>query len=1644
MHSQEVARNLAGSAPPRAPVPREPIAIVGMACRLPGGADSLDAYWRLLNEGRDAIQEIPQERWDTHAFYDPVARPGKTQSRWAGLVADIDQFDPQLFGISPREAARMDPQQRLLLEVAWRALEDAGQPLPGLAGRAVSVFVGISSWDYAFAGLDLADRGVIDAYSNTGGSFSIAANRISYCFDLRGPSVAVDTACSSSLVAVHLACESIWHGQAEMALAGGANALLMPDFFVAFSQLGVLSPDGRCKTFDAGANGYVRSEGAGLVVLKPLSTAVRNNDRIYAVIRGTALNQDGRSLGLTVPNREAQQQLVQTACQHAGIHPHEVQYVEAHGTGTPVGDPIEAQALADVLSVGRKPDQSCWIGSVKTNIGHLESGAGIASVIKVALAIHHGRIPAHLHFQSAHPDIDLQRLGLRIPLTSIEWRSAGVLRTAGVNGFGYGGANAHLILQQPPAAPRSTTARTVATNGKSRNSAPRLLVLSARSRTALIRRVREWTEWLDRSGRDHDLESVAATVAHRHSHWEHRLAVCGSHHDEWLAELEGQHQQLNAESHTVDRHAVDPGIVFACCGQGPQWWGMGRELLKHSPIFRDTIEACDAEFLRLGSWSLVDELQRDESHSRLQKTSLAQPALFAIQVALAAVWRSVGISPAAVIGHSVGEIAAGFLAGGLSWQDACCVAFHRGRTMDRVTSSGRMLAVGLSLHEAGPWLRDTDGQVVVSAINGPHSLTLSGAADAIHRLADKFAAQGLFCRQLNVEYAFHSPQMEPVREELMQSLAHITPGAPTTPMYSTVTGRLITDERLDADYWWHNVRQTVRFADSVTRVAQEPWQVFLELGPHPVLSYAINECCGALGKRVWSIASLHREVDDRRAMLLALGQLYELGGRIDWRGLMAQPEKLVRVPGHPFEKQRCWHESRPVRLSRNPSAAHPLVGESLHGPLPAWHGRVDLRIQTYLQEHGVRQLCVLPAAGMLDGGIWVAQQLFESTAVRLENFRLLQPCVLTLDRPKWLQWTYQPQRQELQIYFRDVAEDEWSPLATMQLASAQGDIARPLDDLTHVRADCTAPVDSSGCYDYCRRIGLDYGPSFRGLSRGWRHDGEAVVEVNLPEPLAAEQTGYPMHPALLDSCFHAMVVADRNYERDYSRLYLPSHISDLRFYRPPSDQLLVHARIRSKSERRLLADMDVYTVSGELVLSVRGFESLRMQHQREEAGLENLIYSYGWELEAADTTADAPLPTSGEAVQQQSSSETDQGCHWIIFADQDGLGPSLARHVGATGDTVRLLILRTATGAGVSAETLAPLSAAEMTALLRHELTSFPQARLKIVYLCGMDAPANADLITETLDAAVTGQTLGLLTLVQAWEQVDADRSADVLVVTAGAQCHEDRGEDTSLAQSALIGFGRVLISEYAPWRTRLVDLPRISGAGSESNFAILLCELLRNDDEDEVMWRDGERYVHRFRPHFAKPRSREVAATCAYRLPIDRASSIEHLRYVAQTPPPLAADEVEIEVAAAGLNFSDVMKALGLYPGQREDDEFLGAECAGTIRRLGADVQNWQVGDRVMAVAPGSFGSHVVVPSTLVAGIPRGLSFEQAAGVPIAFLTASHALQECARLRAVSPCSCTPPPEAWAWPHCKSHGRPERRRWPQRAVPKNDSWRLS
>ncbi|MEO6809431.1 MAG: amino acid adenylation domain-containing protein, partial [Isosphaeraceae bacterium] len=896
----------------------EPIAIIGIGCRVPG-ASGPEAFWGLLRDGVEAVGLVPEDRWD-------VDQRASSPKR-GGFLEQVDQFDADFFGISPREAVRMDPQQRLLLEVAWEALEDAGQVPESLAGKAVGVFIGIATDDYSR--IPGSEAHSSDAYTLTGSAASIAANRLSYALDLRGPSLAIDTACSSSLVAAHLACKSLRDGESELALAGGVNLILAPEVSANFAKGGFLAPDGRCKAFDALADGYVRGEGAGIVVLKPLSRALADGDPVYALIRGGAVNQDGRSNGLTAPSRSAQEAVLRAAYRRAGVEPGQIQYVEGHGTGTLLGDPIEANALGTVLAEGRLSGRPCALGSVKTNIGHLEAAAGAVGLIKTALALHHREIPPSLHFHEANPHIPFDRLPLRVATERTAWPESVNPPLAGVSSFGFGGTNAHIVLE---GVPQRSNARADHDQAKAQRGV--LLPLSAKGPEALRDLARSWRA--DLAGRLHDvpLADLGYSASNRRGHHDHRLALVAVDADDAVTGLDAYFRDEAHPGLSIGRkpQGRGPGLVFVFTGQGGSWWGVGRELLEREPVARAVFEECDAWFRRQASWSLLDELNAAQTDSRLAKTEVAQPVQFALQVALAALWRSWGIVPDTVIGHSLGEIAAAHLAGVLTLNDALRVVYHRSRLMGKVAGQGGTAALGLGVDEVRRRLNAEalNHRLAIAAVNSPDSTAISGDADALAAFVQRLEAEGIFARVLNVDCAFHGPQMEAIKGELESALKGLEPRGAVIPFVSTVTGRPIDGPSLDAAYWAKNLRQAVLFSTAVEALDVGAHEVFLEVGPHPVLSGAIAACLRHQQRSATILPSLRRGREDRQVLLASLGTLYAQGFAIDWTRIYPEG-RYVRLPTYPWQRERFWLEAVDAPLAlRN---GHAKVGLNGH-PAP--------------------------------------------------------------------------------------------------------------------------------------------------------------------------------------------------------------------------------------------------------------------------------------------------------------------------------------------------------------------------------------------------------------------------------------------------------------------------------------------------------------------------------------------------------------------------------------------------------------------------------------------------------------------------------------------------------------------------------------
>jgi acyl transferase domain-containing protein/acyl carrier protein len=936
----------------------EPIAIVGLGCRFPGGAVDAATYWDVLRSGTDAVGEIPAGRWDADAFYDTrPQQPGKMSTRWGGFLDRVDTFDYDFFGIARREALAMDPQQRLTLEVAWEALENAGLAPLRLAGSRTGVFMGVCNSDF---GTETFRRPAdITAYASTGTSHSVVAGRLSYLLDLRGPSLAIDTACSSSLVAMHVACQSLRAGESDLAVSGGVNVVLSPLPSIAFSQFpGAVAPDGRCRTFDARANGYVRGEGCGAVILKRLSDAVRDGDQILALIRGSAINQDGRSSGVTAPSGAAQRDVLRSALEASGVQPHEVSYIEAHGTGTKLGDPIEVEALAEVY--GRDNGAPVYLGAAKTNIGHTEAAAGIAGLIKVVLSLGHGTIPPNVHFEQLNPHISFAGTTFAVPTAATPWPGGGpARRIAGLSSFGFSGTNAHMILEAAPAGPATA-------GGPSR---PRsLLALSARSSTALAEMARRYASRLTADGgMPGSVADVCFSANTGRSHLRCRLAATGATAGEIAGQLAGFADGRPGDGSAAGE-AGPAEVVFLFTGQGPQRPGMARELYQTEPAFRAIIDRCDGILRPLMDQPLLSLLYPgddpgDPDGAPVYQTAYSQPALFAIEYAIAELWRSWGVEPAAVLGHSFGEYIAACVAGMMTLDEGLKLAVERGRLMQALAQTGAMAAVFAPEDEVAEAISEHQATLSIAAVNGPASTAISGDRETVAAVCEQFRGRGIQAKPLHITTSSHSPLIEPVLGRLHEAASSVRFTRPQIPLVSNLTGELWPwDKAPDADYWCRHARQPVRFAAGLAALRALGYRAFLEVGPAPTLLGLISDGMPADGDLL--LPSLRPKQDDWAVMLSSLSRLYARGADVDWDAFdRGYPRARVAVPTYPFDQTRCWQAPAP-RHEGDAAAADtpPAEGDDDLLYQLAWHPRESVPASRPGPE-GARQAWLVLADG---------------------------------------------------------------------------------------------------------------------------------------------------------------------------------------------------------------------------------------------------------------------------------------------------------------------------------------------------------------------------------------------------------------------------------------------------------------------------------------------------------------------------------------------------------------------------------------------------------------------------------------------------------------------------------------------------------
>lgn len=1517
-----------------------PVAIIGIGCRFPGGIEDPLSFWDVIASGTDAITDIPPDRWRTEAFFDPdPATPGRMFVRQGGFLrSPVDRFDAAFFGMTPREAAALDPQQRLLLEVTWEALEDAGLPPGSTAGASVGTYIGGFTFDTASAQLSAANRPFISSFTSTGVSMTMLSARLSYTFDWRGPCLTMDTACSSSLVALHHACVALDRGECDLAVAGGVNVMVNPMTTILMSKGQFLSPDARCKSFDERANGYARGEGAGLLLLKPLAAALRDHDRIYAVVRGTAVNQDGRTPGITVPSAEAQQALIRKACQVAGVEPSSVGYYEAHGTGTAVGDPIEAMAIGQVLA---DSDQAHWMGSVKSNIGHTEAAAGVAAVIKAALCLRRGLIPPNLHFEKPNPKIPFENLPLRVPTQMVPFPEQGGPRRAGVNSFGFGGTNAHAILEQaPPAGP--------ATGDEAEDGGPSLLVLSARSPQAL-RDLGQAYAGLLCQPHGPALRQVSRAAARQRDHHRIRAFIVADTPEQAI-------EQLRTLEPAGPARAASGPVAFVYTGMGPQWWGMGRELLFHEPIFARVVAACD-EILAGFGLSMARELRRDEASTRLTSTLYAQVANFVVQAGLTALWREWGIEPAVVTGHSVGEVAAAYAAGVYSLPDALTISFHRASLQAKLAGRGPMVAVGLPAESVRAYLVTGAG---IAAVNAESATTLSGDPDAMAVVAERLAASGIPVQALRVEVAYHSHQMDEIREPLLAALDGIRPRPARVPLVSTVTGGLVDGTELDAEYWWRNVRQPVMFAAAFAQVLRSAPGIVVEVGPHPVLAPSIDEALAQQASGTLLLPSLNRRRPQRQQLLETLGAMYAAGADPAWERIHQGPTEHLQLPLYPWQREHHWAESASSRETRLRPGTLRFTGLPAGGITPTADVELSAAEFPYLADHRIGPTMVFPGTGYLEAALAMFQA---DTPCFLEGVRFVRPLTLTPPAMTTLRVAHDPATQLVTLHSRAHDDEEWTLNARMRRAEP----TRPRlpQALTRTLADLTADLPEIGpdeVYADLDGTDLNYGPAFRGVVRMWVNKPGREVFAEFDVGLAAHD-GHRLHPALLDSALQAMTVGALRISGDARSTYIPAGIDEFRFFREPGKQLWLHGQ-GEVGDGQLACDFTLFTDDGAVVAEVTGLRAQRLAGDHDATatarGLasDELYYESAW------------LP---EAVEQGRAADGE----WVLVSS--GGWPELERMLTQRGGTV------------------VRISAADedwLERLVAH-LTAMTSACRGVI--CACEPPQ---------DEAACGAVATPLRLVQALPA----RGVPLFLVTRGAQSAWAADPTDNPSGAAVWGFGRVVSAERPELRCRLIDLAAGSGAVS-ADLAGALIDELTSDAVEEVALRLQGRYVRRLRR--AGPRSPLHHATVhSGTTPVRltrTAQGIDGLGFTAVladtvqpgTPGP---GQVTIEVAFAGLNFKDLLKVAGLMSADAlrgsHTGDTLGMECSGTIVAVGAGVTHLRPGDEVFAHSRDLFASRVNVDAIRVVRKPAAVSLAQAAAL-LPSVTAHQALVRLAGVKA-------------------------------------------
>ena len=1346
-------------------IKNEPIAIVGMGCRFPGGASNPDRFWDLLSEGRDAVIPVPKERWDNKRVYDKDPnRAGKIYMQAGGfLTEDIFEFDPLFFGISPREAETLDPQQRLLLEVTWEAFEDAGITDHQLKGSKTGVFMGGFSMDSSVIRGDTTERDAVDNMSAGSSSPTMLSNRLSYTFDLRGPSLSIDTACSSSLVATNYACRSIWSGESKMAIVGGVNVMLSSFTPMLLSKGQYISRTDRSMAFDGRASGYGRGEGAGVVILKPLSAAIADNDNIYALIKMTGANHDGSTPGVSVPSSEAQETLIKDVYKNAGIEANQVQYFEAHGTGTQVGDPKEATAINRVMQVGRDEKEKCLIGSVKTNIGHLEAAAGVAGLIKVCLSMKHKQIPASLHFENANPKIPFEDMYIELNTTLRKWPKPSEVLLAGINSFGYGGANAHAIVEQAP----EKVIRAVPADEL--HMGYQFIPVSAKSEEALKELTARYAYYLSaEQGRD-KLDDFIYTVSQRRSHHAYRLAIVVKEPEEIVKKL--QYFSMGREAEGVVTGQAEAAsvsqTVFVYTGMGPQVFGMGRQLLAKEPVFKQAMEDCDVAFKKVSGYSIIDMLYGQNDGCAIQKTELAQPANFFIQVALTTLWESWGVIPDAVVGHSVGEVTAAYISGALSLEDAVLVSYQRSQLQGQLANEDKaMLAIAISEEQAEQLIAEYDN-VDLAAVNAPNAVTLSGDKRQLEIISAQIGE--VFNRFLSVNIAYHSANMDEIKEAVFANLASINPRKASIPFYSSVAGQIVEGSTLSADYWWQNIRQTVKFDAVVSELLADGFESFVEVGPHPVLGHSLKEIALAKGDEIEVVPTLYRGKEDLLTMLATLAQLYVSGKQINWQNLTGQKGQLTQIPTYPWQKKRYWRETKGAMEERLSWQRHIFLNNRIPAEDPTWSLELSPALVPFVFDHFVHGQVVFPGTGYYEVVLAACLESMPVDMIEAYDFKIHKMLILEDNRKQFIVCKNFTKEHKIRIYrFYSDDEFQWDLLCEASYKSNELALIQPADVETlealqgRIKKECS--VDA--LYKQLEKRRLVYGASFVSIKEYWRSDNQLLARIAIDPQQIHDDNQYYFHPGMLDAVGHAalsIVPGDSPYVPVTTDSFIVH--DTLRGY-----SCWLHVTVEDITARSLELNYVVYRDDGKILLRAEKVRCRLLSTLPVRNKIIDYVYNLSWEQ-----ISESPM-----------SPQSDDSSMVLLLATQTSETEQLEQMLRSEGKNVIQLS--------------SPVSRYSKTDYLdligRHQLNQ----SLKIFYAWPLSSFDSSVSFETTSD-----ECLSFINLVQALIEKQCQYVEIILMTRASQLVHHQ--ESINPMHNALWGLGLLTNNEQAAINVRCVDL---------------------------------------------------------------------------------------------------------------------------------------------------------------------------------------------------------------------------------------------